>query len=284
MKKIFKSKRGAAMNKITAWFMSIIMVVLGAMVAFVPFGNPISKYLVTENAETYIEENFEGSDYFIESVAYDFKTGSYYVQIGSPTSKDSSFTLYAGTNGKITFDTYESAVKEKWNTANRINDEYWDKTKAIFESESFPYNQHIAFGEILFKESGTSQGETIPEGAVSTKDLVLDKVYDVNEFAEKSGRLTVYIYDNDLSVECLAEILLGIKEIFDENNLSFYAIDCVLEYPRPENDNEPFKEGRTEVMGFLSEDIYEQGLAERVRIADETAKEYWAQQDAMKDK
>lgn len=272
------------MNKITAWFMSVIMAVLGAMVAFVPFGNPISKFLVTENAEAYITENFEDSDYFIESVSYDFKTGGYYVNIQSPTSRDSSFTVYAATNGKITYDTYESAVKDKWNTANRINDEYWNKVKAIFESESFPYNDHIAFGEVLFKESGVAQGETIPEGAVSTKDLVLDKTYDVNEFAGKSGRLTVYIYDNDLSVERLAEILLGIKKIFDENNLSFYAIDCVLEYPRPENDSEPFKEGRTEVIGFLYKDIYEQGLAERVRIADEEAKEYWAQQDALKDK
>ena len=270
------------MKKITAWFMSIVMVVLGAIAAIIPFGNPISKFLIKENAETYIQENYENTDYYIESVNYDFKTGGYYVSIMSPSSQDSSFSLSATSKGEITFDTYESAVKDKWNTANRINNEYWDKTKAIFESDSFPYNQHIAFGEIMFKESGVSaEGDLIPEGAVSTKDLVLDKVYDVNEFAKKSGALTVYIYDEDISVERLAEILLGIKEIFDKENLSFYMIDCVLEYPRPESDDGPWREGRTEVIDFLYDDIYKEGLAERVRVADQNAKDHWAQLDKI---
>ena len=262
------------MNKITAWFMSIVMVVLGAVAVFIPFGNPISRFLAKENAQTYIEENHPDTDYTVDAVNYDFKTGNYYVQVKSPASPDSSFTLYAGTNGKISYSTYESAVKDKWNTANRIGDEYWYQTKALFESDKFPYNQHIAFGEIIWKESGIAEGETMPEYAVSTKDLVLDGVYDVKDFSQKAGRLTVYIYDNEVSAERLAEILLGIRKIFDENNVSFYMIDCILEYPRPENDDEPHKEGRCEVLGFLYSDIYEDALVERVRLADEKAKEH----------
>jgi hypothetical protein len=269
------------MAKITAWFTSIVLVVVGALVAFIPFGNPLSKYLVTKNAETYIEENFQNSDYEIETVNYDFKTGSYYVEVISPSSGDSSFTIYAGTDGKIGYNTYEDAVLEKWNTANRINDEYWYAVKDIVESERFPYYQNIAFGNIEFTDSDTPVGSDIPEYAIATSSLELDAEYDIYEMGKKAGHLTIYIYDNEVTIERLSEILLGIRQLFDKENISFYIIDCVLEYPRPEDD-EPWKEGRVEVMNFLYEDIYEDSLKERVNESNEKAKAYYKAMDALK--
>ena len=273
------------MAKITAWFTSIILVIVGALVAFVPFGNPLSKYLVTKNAETYIQENFQDSDFEIEDVAYDFKTGNYYVQVMSPSSGDSSFTIYAGTNGKIGYDTYEDAVVKKWNTAGRINDEYREAVDAVFNNPEFPYDSDIGFGDIDFTTDdfldyafGTLDGP--PEYAIKTESLELDKVYDVNEFGAKAGHLIVYVYDEDVSHEKLGEILLGIRNIMDEADVSFYVINCVLEYPKPEDDGE-WKEGRVEVMSFLYDDIYKEGLAERVRISDEAAKDYYARLDAL---
>ena len=85
----------------------------------------------------------------------------------------------------------------------------------------------------------------------------------------------------DVSYERLSEILLGIRNIMDEADVSFYVIDCILEYPRPEDDGE-WKEGRVEVMTFLYDDIYEEGLIERVRASDEEAKAYYARLDALK--
>ena len=269
------------MAKIAAWFTSIILVIVGALVAFVPFGNPLSKYLVTKNAEIYIQENYNDSDFEIEDVAYDFKTGNYYVQVMSPSSGDSSFTIYAGTNGKIGYDTYEDAVLQKWNTANRINNEYWYAVKDIVENESFPYYQHIGFGNIEFTDSDTPIGSDIPKYAIATSDLELDGVYDIYEMGKKAGHLTIYIYDNDVSTERLSEILLGIRKLFDEENISFYVIDCVLEYPRPEDDG-PWKDGRVEVMEFLYDDIYEEGLNERVKESNEKAKAYYEAMDAEK--
>ena len=40
------------------------------------------------------------------------------------------------------------------------------------------------------------------------------------------------------------------------------------------------KEGRVNVEGFLYADIYEDGLVERVRTADEELNAYYAEQDA----
>ena len=272
------------MKKSTKVIIGIITTALLGFILFIVFsfyGNPVSWYLTSKNAEKYISENYTNTDYVVSNVYYNFKTGGYYAYIESPSSPDSYFSLSAGLNGKITFDTYESAVLGKWNTASRISTEYFNKTSGILSRDDFPYNQHIAYGEIYFVESGTPVGEDIPDYALSTADLVLDKAYDIKKLGAKSGKLTVYIYDEDISVERLAEILLGIKQFLNDNGVTFYAIDCVLEYPKPEDENAPWKEGRTEVMNFLCEDIYEEGLVERVRDSDEKAKEYWAQQDKL---
>ena len=269
------------MAKITAWFTSIVLVVVGALVAFVPFGNPLSKYLVTKNAESYIAENYQNTDYDIENVAYDFKTGNYYVQVQSPSSGDSSFTIYAGTNGKISYDTYVDAVVGRWNTANRINDEYWYAVKDLVEGDKFPYYQHIGFGNIEFADSDSIAQGLTPDYAIRNDTLVLDAVYDIKEMGAKAGHLTIYIYDEDVSVSRLSEILLGIKSLFDKEGITFYIIDCILEYPRPEG-SPAVKDDRVEVMSFLYKDIYEEGLEERVEESDKKAKEYYAAMDAEK--
>ena len=273
------------MNKYLKWIVDIVIATLIVVLLYFGnafFGNPLSEYLITGGAENYIEENFQDSDYFVEEVKYDFKTGNYYVQITSPTSADSKFTLYGDFFGKITFSTYDSAVTKKWNTAYRLNDEYWSTVESIFESKDFPYNAPISFGEIIFKESDTEAGDDIPDYAIPTEDLVLDKVYDINDIASHAGSLTVYIYDNDISADHLAEILLDIKEFFDEADVSFYAIDCVLEYPPPLNEDDPWKDGYTEVSDFLYKDIYEDGLIDRVLVSNKKAKDFYAEQDELK--
>ena len=270
-------------------FLKIVGALTAIFVVFVLisfFGNPISQFLVTQNAKEYLKENYQGTDFEIETVNYDFKTSDYYVHIMSPSSADSSFTLYAGLNGKIGYDSYEDAVVKKWNTAGRINDEYREAVDAVFNNPEFPYDSDIGFGDIDFTTDdfldyafGTIDGP--PEYAIKTESLELDKVYDVNEFGAKAGHLTVYVYDEDVSYEKLSEILLGIRNIMDEADVSFYVIDCVLEYPRPEDDG-AWKEDRVEVMTFLYDDIYEEGLTQRVRKSDEKAKAWYARLDALK--
>ena len=267
-------------------FVGVFVVIFATFVLFAFYGNPISQLLVTKNAKDYLQENYPNTDFKIETVNYDFKTSDYYVCVVSPSSADSRFEIGAGLNGKIGYDTYEDAVVKKWNTAGRINDEYREAVDAVFNNPEFPYDSDIGFGDIDFTTDdfldyafGTLDGP--PEYAIKTETLELDEVYDINEFGKKAGHITIYVYDEDVSYERLAEILLGIRNILDEADVSFYVIDCVLEYPRPEDDGE-WKEGRVEVMSFLYDDIYEEGLTERVRISDEKAKAYYAELDKLK--
>ena len=109
--------------------------------------------------------------------------------------------------------------------------------------------------------------------------LELDGLYDVQELGKKAGHLVLYVYDEEVSVERAADILLEVKKQMDAGGVNFYVIDFVLEYPKPE-DGGHWKEGRVETMEFRSEDIYEEGMVERVYEANEKAIAYHAARDA----
>jgi hypothetical protein len=267
--------------------MKAIKIILGLIFAFVLIvlmiihGNPVSNVLVNINAKAYLRENYQDTDFEIERVDYDFKTCNYYARVKSPSSADSSFTLCAGLNGKIGYDSYENLVVERWNTANRINDDYRSAVNTVLRNPEFPYGVDIGFGDIEFANSDALADEATPDYAVKTESLELDKNYDVNDFGSKAGHLTVYVFDEIVSYENLAKVLLEIKNLMDEANVSFFIIDCVLEYPKPE-DMSQWNDDRVEVMGMLYDEIYEDGLAHRVKESDEKAKAYYKAQDELK--
>ncbi|MBQ9751094.1 MAG: hypothetical protein IJV87_11025, partial [Clostridia bacterium] len=183
-------------------------------------------------------------------------------------------------DGKILIDTYEYSIVNRENTAWRLENEYRQRVGDIFDNPAFPYDAHIDYGELLFVSSQEKIEYGAPDYALITNDLTLDAFYDVNKLGAQAGEITLYVYDETVSVERLAQILLDIRRIFDESGVAFYNIDCVLEYPKWE-DVTP-KDGRVEVLDFLYSDIYEEGLTERVKASDNAANDYYAEQDAEK--
>lgn len=269
------------LKKIAIGF-GIVVLAVCIFVCCALFGNPLSKMLVTKSAEKYISENWQDENYIIDAVEYDFKTSDYYVIVKDPDSIDNHFTVYCGLSGKVFYDTYEDSVLKKWNTAQRINGEYREAVEKLFTDGKFPYVCDIAFGEIEFTYRDYPEYEELSDYAVSTDELTLDGEYDIYDIGKKSGCLTVYVDGDEVSVEKLSEILLKLKEVADEEKVGFCAIDCVLEYPIPEN-GEEYKYGRVEVMDFSYDDIYEKDLVKRVEKANENAKAYYGKLDSMKE-
>ena len=185
--------------------------------------------------------------------------------------------------GKLRWDSYEDRVLSGENTAARINKEYRAATEAVFTSPAFPYYSHIEFGDIEFISREWVDAEDLPRYALYTEDLKLDQVYDIRELGKIAGHLVLYVYDEDVSVEKAAEILLEVKHLMDAGGVSFHVIDLVLEYPKPVDDS-PRKEGRVETMDFLYDDIYEERLVERVETANEAAIAHHAKADAENEK
>ena len=267
--------------KIAAFVFAIALIVGVCVFANALVGNPISKAMATNTAEKHLEENFADKDFEIERVTFSFKDGYYHAFIYSPSSIDSDFTILVDMWGKLRYDTYEDRVLSGGNTADRISRDYRAVVDKVLDSQAFPYNEHIGYGDFDFYPRVHLEEYSVPEYALITEDLTLDAFYDVNELGAKHGKLTIYIDDDTVSYERLAEILLDIRRIFDDSGVKFYVIDCVLEYQKNE-DSSKKQEGRVEVREFLYADIYEEGMVERVKASDEAAKAYYAEQDAEK--
>ena len=267
--------------KIVAFVFAIVLIVGVCVFANGLVGNPISKAVATNTAEKHLEENFADKDFEIERVTFSFKDGYYHAFIYSPSSIDSDFTILVDMWGKLRYDTYEDRVLSGGNTADRISRDYRAVVDKVLDSQAFPYNEHIGYGDFDFYPRVHLEEYTVPEYALITEDLTLDAFYDVNELGAKHGKLTIYIDDDTVSYERLSEILLDIRRIFDDTGVKFYVIDCVLEYPKNE-DSSKKQEGRVEVREFLYADIYEEGMVERVKASDEAANAYYDEQDAEK--
>ena len=267
--------------KIAAFVFAIALIVGVCVFANALVGNPISKAMATNTAEKHIEENYADKDFEIERVTFSFKDGYYHAFIYSPSSIDSDFTILVDMWGKLRYDTYEDRVLSGGNTADRISRDYRAVVDKVLDSQAFPYNEHIGYGDFDFYPRVHLEEYSVPEYALITEDLTLDAFYDVNELGAKHGKLTIYIDDDTVSYERLSEILLDIRRIFDDSGVKFYVIDCVLEYQKNE-DSSKKQEGRVEVREFLYADIYEDGMVERVKTSDEAANAYYDEQDAEK--
>ena len=266
--------------KIAAFVVALALIVGVCIFANSLVGNPISKMLATNTAKQYIKENHPDMDYQLDGVTFNFKFVCYNAYFSSLSSPDSSFTLMLGMDGKIIQNYYEAHVIERGNTARRLEEEYRAAVGKVLDNPSFPYNSHIDYGELQFIQEEYRNAEGVPPYALITNELELDGIYDVNELGAKAGKLTLYVYDDTVSVERLAEIILDIKGMLDDAGVRFYVMDCVLEYPKPESGE--WKQGRVEVMDFLCSDIYEEGLAKRVQASNDAAEDYYDEMDAIK--
>jgi len=272
--------------KITAFIVAAALTVGLAFFANALVGNPVSKYLAKSAAQKHLEANYVDKDYCIERVMYDFKSTCYHAFIESPSSPDSSFSLTIGFDGSIKWDNYEERVKGRFNTSERINNEYREAVDKVFDSQTFPYNAHIAFGDIEFVEDVNLDQPYVPDYAIRMSKLELDGYYDIGEIGKQAGELVVYINDDEISTKRMSEILLGIKDVMNKAGVEFQVIDCVLEPAKGENGYEGGYdvEERVEVMAFPCADIYEKDMKKRVDEANEKAKAHHAFQDMEKQK
>ena len=240
------------------------------------FGNPVSAYLAERSARAYLAERYGHLDVEIERFGYNFKTADYYAFVASDTSVDTHFSVYMRMNGEVRYDTYDS-VTSGWNTWQRLEEEYRERTNALFDAPDFELRNDIAFGSLELKEESAYDYQPVPFG-IELQALKLDGEYDVNELAKQAGKIVFYMQDEDVSFETAARGMLRLKEILDVEGIPFFAMDYVLRLPREEG--KPGSGGPTiHVEDFLCSEIYEDGMAQRVRAAHEALKAFYEELD-----
>ena len=268
--------------KIAAFVAAMALIVGVIVFANALIGNPVSKHLAKSAAEEYLVENFPDGDYIIARTSYSWKTGGgYYINLVSPSSIDSSFEIYTDMAGNIVYDTYESNVLQHGNTVSRLEKEYRELCDSVLNSPLFPYRSDIAYGTLEYTFGDLAGYPGAPDYYIVREELELDKIYDIRELGAQAGMITLYVQDEDVSFEHAAEILLDLKELMDGSGVPFKTVFFTLQYP-PSTDGVPRPDGRVNFSNFAYEEIYEEGLTERVKAAHEALEAYYAEQDALR--
>ena len=263
-----------ALIAVLIWFGNVMM------------GNPVSHALASNAAKAFLSDRFSGTDYQMERITYSFKDGRYHAFMVSPTSIDGDFSVCFSMMGEYCYDTYDS-VLDGWNTAQRLNSEYRKLTDTILNDPALPYDNtqvySIMFGELeIYPKEFIDDPNVhdIPDYSLVQDDLELNKIYDIKELGAKAGHLVLYVDNDIISVEEAARIMLDFRSIFDEADIPFYAMDFVLRHPRAEDGTSDDEEIR--INDFLYQNIYEEGLTDRIETAIEETAAHYAMLDQMK--
>ncbi len=267
------------MKKVFKW------IALGLALALVGFllyfyngmaGNPVSAFLAQRSGKAYLEEHFPDTDYLIERTNYNFKNGFYHVYIQSPSSPDSAFILFSDWLGQIQMDNYDYRVQRRGNTAERLDAQYREAVKAVLDDPQFPYESDIGYGSLEFSwgEAEQAPGRLIPE------TLELDREYDINELGAQAGILVLYIYQEELTAQRAAEVILEVKQQMDEAGVAFRTMDFTLRTPKDEET--PGSWDSLNLLNLQYADIGGEHFLETVEENIAATKAYYDRMDAEK--
>lgn len=279
---------GKKITNILCWGVCIVFLCVGLGFLTVFFGNPVSHALARSSADRYLKQYFFNQDFEIIGSGFDLKTGGYYIDVISPSSRDSHFTIYCDALGRYQHDTHYF-IQNGTNTFSRLEREYWDLAECIFGSA--PFDISIGFGELRAADYAevfhytNSAGEVKEytlwqDYGIDMSTLKLDADYDIQQLGRDHGKLCVYIHDPEVTVERAAEVLLEFKAYMDVQGLPFHAIDFTLCEPR--NAEGQLVGQQITLLEFLYIDIYEEGMVERVEVSWNITQEHYAIQDGEK--
>lgn len=240
-------------------------------------GNPVSALLARVAAHSYVEREYGHLDVQVDKVGYNLKNGNYYAKVSSPTSVDTHFSVYISMLGQVERDTYQS-VTQGYNTWERINDQYAELVEMVLEGPDFPVESDIANGDLRGKHDDYpwSRHYGLPRHG-----LEVDREYDVREFGAQHGSITLYVLDEEVSYRRAAEILTQVRELLDEHDIPFYAMNFVLKQPRDEDGK--WSDGpELWLLDFLYTDLHSEDLEEKIQRGHQRAMDYFGEENLLK--
>lgn len=257
------------MNKKTKKII-IIASVLMVVYLFIPFfSNPLSDMITRMQVKNYLEENYAGMGYEIESFGFNGLESHYRYTVSIPGSTDKRFDIRLEKYGGVYLDTYDTDVELNINTSDRIYEEYYRAVKGAVDINDIisgeEYGSVSGFVEFASKED-YGKYDDIPDYAYFYEDLVPEKEYDINEMGKHHGKIFVSINNvEDLSYKRAAEVLLRVKDELDKAGIEFYCAYVALSSPP----SGPYGEAQymdpyITVNDMPYDEIYEEGLSERV--------------------
>lgn len=259
-----RGKRWAAL--IAAVALTAGLCAMGNAVA----GNPFSRMLAESAAENYLAGKFPEGGYEVANIWFDSKRGHYGIVVQKSGSQDVRFTVDTDMKGNFHHDTYDD-VLTGWNTAHRLEGEYQILVEPVLHRLNLTFSRAYASCALEFEHRQWGDDPYAFQYFLNGEALVPDGEYDMATLGAMAGHLSVTVEESEVSAEKAAQILLEIRCLMDEAGVPFHSVDLTLKFPQPEDPMQRRQEGTVEVADFPYEEIYEEGLADRVREANLSA-------------
>ncbi|WP_406242070.1 hypothetical protein ACF3M2_14305 [Tissierella carlieri] len=196
-------------NKILKILAGLIAIILIGGILFITnafVGNPISARIADETIKQYIKDNYSYLDLELEKPIYNFKDGSYVMNVRSKSSIDTKFGIHYR-NGSISYDSYEMRVLGMFNTLDRLSDEYSAVAKKIIDKEL----------EYEIKNTGVIYDKSIYENGNNALELDMKFDKSLPIAAEINIRTNIL----DTSMEDIAKFLTDAHKAFINNGCYF---------------------------------------------------------------
>ncbi len=271
------------MNKKTKKIIIVVSILL-VVYLFIPFfRNPLSDMITRMQVKNYLEENYNGMGYEIQNAEYNYVEPGYRYTVAVPGSTDRHFEIYTKKYGGSLYDTFDMDVALNFNVADRLRQEYHDMVAPLLEDETaIARISGYGSGYIHCETRKGIEAEREFDGkytryTLAVEDLIPDHEYDINDVAKDHGRIVLHIEREDISYRDASEILLKVKEIMDSAEIAFKYVDLVLSTPHTGIGDGSTVGGEIAVRSFLYQDIYEEGLAERVENAYKEYMEFYGE-------
>ncbi len=208
-------------NKLIDRILAIIsatgIILILANLIFSLHGNPLIHELAKGSAREYLDREYSDLNLDIHNNYFDTKIDEYVVEVKSHDSIDTYFEIYVDKSGEVTKDTYEN-VSSKFNTFLRISESYDHDVEKLLLSSNINISNVITSLII----------ETDSEFEDLKNNLVLDKEYDVSEFSEKYGNISLFVNMEKIDYDNVIDYILNLNEILSSNNIKYNTLNITF--------------------------------------------------------
>lgn len=180
-------------------------------------GNPISYTAVKVHSQAYIEEEYSDLDLELGEIKFDWYSGpSYWIEVTSPGSQDTYFSMKYDRLGRFVGDSYQDMVVSGVNTFSRIMrevDRETEKIRLALEEKGYQvsFNLNSDWPSIY---DGVIEYPFGPEAELKIYSLMPDGEYSVHNMVQTYGVLDISIAVEEATQEELKRVLLDVKECY----------------------------------------------------------------------
>lgn len=172
-------------------------------------GNPFYKINAKHKIDEYLITHFTEVDYSKSNISYNFKDGTYYMDIDVKNSEDKDFTI-TYKKGNIDND-YEWRVEQRENTNSRLqiylNEDRWEEIPQDIFGENYNFSL-ITVNEDVWKNN-------LPSVDMSIEDML--KKYPLE--------IKIYLHeDNDIKEARYEELKKQVYEAYYNKNMKLSKI------------------------------------------------------------